>query len=83
MERSARKQTLIWQKKGTNSQASQTVEAAPAHKVGLAKQLQLIAEQRKQHLNANASSFGLVVSKALQTSSPSVTTEVSEKCNDS
>jgi hypothetical protein len=83
MERSARKQTLIWQKKGTTSLASQTVEAAPAHKVGLAKQLQLIAAQRKQNLNANASSFDLVVGKELQTSSPPITTEVSEKCNDS
>jgi hypothetical protein len=83
MERSAHKKTLIWQKKGTTSLAPQTVEAAPAHKVGLAKQLQLIATQRKQNLNANASCSDLVVGKEFQTSSPSLTTEVSEKCHDS
>jgi hypothetical protein len=83
MESSARKQTLVWQKKGTTSQTSQEVEAAPAHKVGLAKQLQQIAAQRQQNLNANASSFDLVVREASQTSNPSINIEASERCNDS
>ena len=72
MERSAHKKTLIWQKKGTTPLASQTVEAAPAHKVGLAKQLQEIAAQRKQSLDPAGG-------KEFQTASPSLTTEVSGK----
>jgi hypothetical protein len=83
MESSSRKQTLVWQKKGATLQISHVVEAAPAHKVGLAKQLQQIAAQRQQKLNMNASSFDLIAREASQTSNPSINKEASERCNDS
>ena len=72
MENSSRKQILVWQKKGAALQTSHVVRPAPAHKVGLAKQLQQIAEQSQQKSNMNASCLG-----------PSIDKEASEKCNDS
>jgi hypothetical protein len=72
MERSAHKKTLVWQKKGATALVTQPAEAAPVHKVGLAKQLQEIAARRKQSCDSAGD-------KKIQTESPSLVTEVIEK----
>ena len=71
MERTAHKKNLVWQKKGAAALVTKAAEAAPAHKVGLARQLQELAARRKQGFNPAGG-------KELLITSPSSTTEVSE-----
>jgi len=83
MENSSRKQTWVWQKKGAALQTSYVTRPTPAHKVGLAKQLQQIAEQNQQKSNMNASCPDPAARKVSYTSTPSIDKEASEKFNDS